>query len=95
MNTQNVKMLIQDILELQPEEIKELRDALREDKTLSTIKSKETNKIHQSILNFLIYFEYLMFDLEATKRERNNLKIILDFNRQEDDDEPNTSKGAM
>ncbi len=49
----------------------------------------EVNKITKSITDLRICIKYLVFDLEATKRERDQFKKMLD------DDKPNKANGKM
>ena len=49
----------------------------------------EVNKITRSLTDLRICIKYLIFDLEATRRERDQFKKILD------DDEPNRANGEM
>lgn len=51
--------------------------------------STDTNPITKSLTDLQICIKYIMFDLEATRRERDQLKEILD------DDEPNLASGEM
>jgi hypothetical protein len=57
---------------------------------------KNGNDVKQSLTDIHTCIKYLMFDLEATKRERDNLRKILDQLQQDDDnDDSDTIGGEM
>ena len=62
-----------------------LRELIREITSLSPNKQKQsaplieatTNKVEGSFAALRIFLKYVLFDLEATRRERNRLQIML------------------
>ena len=73
----------------------------QKDRLTSTFKeTKEnakdiTNKLADTLANLRIVIKYMMFDLEATRRERDNLKALLEKHQSDDDDSPSQAEGEM
>ncbi len=61
--------------------------------TKSKISEKGADKIASSIVDLRICIKYLLFDLEATRRERSRFKALLRDHLPPDD--PNTTNGEM
>lgn len=56
--------------------------------------AKETaEEIDKSLADLRICLKYILFDLEATKRERDKLKRMM--LKDDEDDEPNRAEGSM
>lgn len=73
--------------------IYEIADPSKNRKKLAISSVEETqptpDKIDQSLIDLRICVKYLLFDVEATRRERDRLKTILDNQPPSDDDTPN------
>ena len=73
----------------------------QKDRLISTLKETKkdtrniTNKLADTLTNLRIVIKYMVFDLEATSRERDNLKALLEKHRPDDDDSPNQAEGEM
>lgn len=73
-----LRELIDEIASLPKDQQKQLKPIVEETKQRHKDIKENTNKINESITDLRICIKYLLFDLEATKRERNKLKSILD-----------------
>lgn len=62
-------------------------------KSVSKTPEKDADKIDSSIIDLRICIKYLLFDLEATRRERSRFKALLKGHLPPDD--PNIANGEM
>lgn len=66
--------LIQEIAHLPPDKQEQLAPLIEETKKRHEVIKEASDQINKSILDLRICIKYLLFDLEATKRERDALK---------------------
>jgi len=86
--------LIHEIARLPGNKQKELAPPIEKTKNRHDEIKKRTCKVTNSLLDLRICLKYILFDLEATRRERDRLKKVLDKKRRSDD-EPNTAEGDL
>lgn len=79
-----LRELIQEITNLPVEETKKRHKAIKDN----------IDQVAKSLIDLRICLKYLLFDLEATRRERDALKAILN-KRNGEDDKPNKAEGEM
>ena len=74
----------------------EISNTPSDKKKLSSSQDKDnTNEINESLEELHLLITYLLFDLEATKRERDQLKVMLyGKTQQEDNDDDDHDKVA-
>ncbi len=88
--------LIGEIAKLPKKDQKNLKPLIEETKRRQKEIKEDADKIHKSIEDLRICISYILFDLEATRRERDNLiKILKNQNKDDNDDNPNTISGEM
>ena len=87
--------LINEIASLPTDKQKQLKPLVEETKQRHEDIKENIGKINQSITDLRICIKYLLFDLEATKRERNKLKLILDKKSSDDNNKPNKADGGI
>lgn len=84
-----LRELIKEIINLPDEQAKGvLSSAAKEAQTMKDLAST-LDKVNKALLDLKICIKYLLFDLEATRRERDVLRKLLD------DDSPNKAEGGM
>lgn len=83
--------LLKEITMMPESKQKKLKDLA--DETKKRHKTLKTNieKVNRSLIDLRICIKYLLFDLEATRRERDKLKAIIE----NDNDSPNKTEGGM
>jgi len=87
-----LRELINKIAQLPPEKQKELAPLVDETKTRQEQLKANMDRIGGSLRDLSICIQYVLFDLEATKRERDELQSIIDKDEDEDD-RPNKADG--
>lgn len=85
---ERLRELIREIANLPPDERKQLELLARATQKQHKDIKESVDKVTKSLGDLRICLKYLMFDLEATRRERDSLREILE-NQSPDDDEPN------
>lgn len=87
-----LRALITEIAGLPADQQKRLQPLIQETERRQREITKNMNDIAMSFVDLRICVKYLLFDLEATRRERNDLKDILD-NQSPDDKQSEDSRG--
>lgn len=85
--------LIQEIANLPADKQKQLAPLVKETKERHKTTKANIDKINKSLIDLRICLKYLLFDLEATRRERDQLKTM--FENPPDNDEPNKANGEI
>lgn len=88
-----LRELIKEIASLPKEQQKKLAPMIGETVQRHKEVKDDMSKVAQSLTSLRICLKYIMFDLEATRRERDQLRKMLEDKPQEDD--PNTASGEM
>lgn len=86
--------LIREIANLPPKDKQQLELLAAETQKRHKDIKENVDRVSKSLIDLRICLKYLMFDLEATRRERDSLKKILE-NQSLDDDESNRAEGEM
>lgn len=93
-----LRELIQKIANLPPDQKDKLESTIKEtgerQKQIKEDISKVTDKLADTLTSLRILLKYTMFDLEATRRERDKFKAMLE-NRPPDDDSPHKTNGEI
>ncbi len=84
--TNRLQELIREIADLPIDQQKKIAPLIEETKERHKENKENFSKLEKSFGELRIYLKYLLFDLEATTRERNQLRRRLN---QRDEDEPN------
>lgn len=88
--------LIGEVANLKKRDQEKLQPLIKETKQRQKDIKKNVDKVHKSIEDLTICVKYILFDLEATRRERDNLiKILKNKNKDNNDDNPNTISEEM
>ena len=90
--------LIQEIACLPPDQRKQLVPIVEETKQRHEDIKQSVDKVTRSLTDLRILLKYVLFDLEATKRERDKLKKMIDNQSStddEDDDRPDRTESEM
>lgn len=82
---EKLRELIHEIANLPPNRQKQLAPLIEETKARHKAIRKNADKVTRSLNDLRICLKYLLFDLEATRRERDELRKQLD--QQSTDDE--------
>ena len=92
-----LRELISEIANLPADKQKQLAPLVEETKSRHDKIKENMDKVTKSLGDLRICLKYLLFDLEATRRERDRLKSIVDNQppKDADDNEPNKAKGDM
>ncbi len=85
---ERLRELIHVIANLPPKDRQQLELLAAETQKRHKDIKENVDRVTKSLGDLRICLKYLMFDLEATRRERNSLKEMLE-NQSSDDDEPN------
>lgn len=97
--TFNAKLqeLIREITNLPADKQKQLAPLIEETKKRHKAVKDKIDQITKSLTDLRICLKYLLFDLEATRRERDQLRATLDKKppKNEDDDTLNKAEGEM
>ncbi len=75
-----LRELITEITNLPKNQQKQLGPLVAETKQRHKDIKENVNKLTKSLIDLRICIKYLLFDLEATRRERDQLKAALDDN---------------
>ena len=86
-----LRELIGEIVQLSEEDQEKLKPMIEETKERHQQIKNMTAKLQETLLHLRIGIKYLIFDLEATRRERDQLKKQLGL----DEDPPNKAEGEM
>jgi chromosome segregation ATPase len=89
-----LRELINEIAALPKDKQEQLKPLVEETKKRHEDIKEDISKISRSLADLRICLKYLLFDLEATKRERDKMKAKLDKQQPRDDD-PNKIEGEM
>ncbi len=90
-----LRELIDEIASLPIDKQRQLAPLVEETKQRHIDVKEDVNKINKSIADLRICIKYLLFDLEATKREKDRLKAILHKKLSDNDNKPNKAEGKM
>ncbi|RLC89125.1 MAG: transcriptional regulator [Chloroflexi bacterium] len=92
-----LRELIREIASPPADKQKQLAPLVEETKSRHNEIKENVDKVTKSLSDLRICIKYLLFDLEATRRERDRLKNIVDNQppKDADDDEPNKAEGEM
>jgi len=92
-----LRELIREIANLPADKQKQLAPLVEETKARHKQIKEDVGKISRSLNDLRICLKYLLFDLEATRRERDRLKSLLENQppQEDDDDKPNKAEGEM
>lgn len=92
-----LRELIREIACLPADKQKKLAPMVEETQARHDEIKENVDKVTKSLGDLRICLKYLLFDLEATRRERDRLKGIVDNQppKDADDDEPNRAEGEM
>lgn len=91
---ERLKELIKEITSLPQDQQKKLGTLVNETKQRNKDIKESADKIVQSLGSLRICLKYLLFDLEATRRERDKMKKMLDDNSS-NDDKPSRADGGL
>lgn len=89
-----LRELIAEIANLPKKQQKQLGSLIDETKQRHKDIKKNMDEVAESLEDLRICIKYLLFDLEATRRERDRLRKMLS-NWSTDDDKPNGTDGEM
>lgn len=89
-----LQKLIEEIASLPKDQQKQLVPLIEETEQHHKDIKKNMDKITRFLEDIRVYIKYLVFDIEATRRERDELKKILD-DLPPDDNKPNKTSGKM
>ncbi len=94
---QKLAQLIQEVSKLPEEQRRKLEPLLKETIERHAVLGRSADKIISSLGDLRLYFKYLIFDLEATRRELKNVRSILDEKKSQDDEDdgPHRARGSM
>ena len=87
--------LINEIASLPISKQKPLAPLVKKTKANHANIKENFNKITELLGNLRICLQYLLFDIEATKRERDKLRAQLKNKPPKDDDEPDSASGKI
>jgi len=92
-----LRELIREIANLPADKQKQLAPLVEETKTRHKELKENVGKIANSLADLRICLKYLLLDLEATRRERDRLKSMLENQppKEDDDDQPNKAEGEI
>ena len=90
-----IRELIREIANLPADKQKQLAPLVEETQARHKEIKENVDKVTKSLGDLRICLKYLLFDLEATRRERDRLKAAMDNQPPKDDDEPNKAEGEM
>lgn len=86
---QRLRELIRETISLPANQRAKLTPLIEETKLRHQEIKDNSDKIADSLINLRICIKYILFDLEATRRERNNLKNMLNNQQPPDEVEGN------
>lgn len=86
---EELRKLIQEIIGPQKDKQKESETLTKTTKKQCKDAEEEDKITTKYLMDLRIYLKYILFDLEATKRERNSLKKQLNNQRTRNDDDDN------
>lgn len=89
-----LEKLIKEIAGLPKDKQKKLGPIVNETKQRHRNIKESADRVTQSLSSLRICLKYLLFDLEATRRERDKMKKMLD-NNSSNDDKPSRADGGL
>lgn len=91
---ERIKELIKEIANLPQDQQKQLGPLVSETEQRHQDIKENSDKVTQSLDNLRICMKYLLFDIEATRREQNEIKRMLDDSLSRND-KHNRAEGEM